>query len=256
MLREEHLRRLINDAYVDLFLAGVDGARIYWPWRMARENGSLSDRYREACEVYWVDSSIQNEDYGNQDVLDDAHEVGAEAVLLADTMGELDATVDAVLEGIELADNHPFDGDVIVPLQPPYDECYAELAGQSEYYAIGGLKDEPNDAVRIQAAETVRELAGRDVHLHGLGWGPRDELARELADRPWLLDSIDYSSPVQSSVGAMPGDEHSTVTAAYAGARLVRDLRKVTPHVDFEPDAASLRGDGQLGFEDLGAAAE
>jgi len=252
MIREEYLRRLVDEAYVDLYLAGNDGARIYWPWRMARHGcGSLSNRYRNACENYWVDSAIGDDSYGNKDALDDAHRYDAEGVLLADVMGDYDATVEQVLRGLELADDHPFDGDVIIPLQAPYDECYAELAGQSTHYAIGGLKDCPSDSRRIDAARTVRELAGHDIHLHGLGWGPRDGLARAIHNDPELLDSIDYSTPVQSSVEAMAGDERKSVVASEAAAMLIRDLRKLTPNVDFNPEPSELRQSDQSGLEEL-----
>ncbi len=249
MLRDEHLRRLMDDAYVDLFLAGVDGARIYWPWRMARENGSLYDRYRNACEVFWVDSSIFNDEYGNWDVLSDAVDMNAEGVLLADTMGDFDETIKSVTEGLDIADDHAFAGDIIVPLQYPFDECYAQFAGESDYYAIGGLNKTSTDGPRIKAAKTVRELAGDSIHLHGLGWGPREELVREIHENPALLDSIDYSTPIQSSTEAMAGDERLSVTAAESGARLVRDLRLLTPNVDFDPDPEDIRGEKQHGME-------
>jgi len=249
MIREEYFRRLVDAAHILLFLAGVDGARLYWPWRMARTGGSLGESYRNACEVYWVDSAIQDGTYGNKDVLDDALEFDAEAALLADTMGDYGETVSALKEGLNLADDHPFDGNIVIPLQAPFDECYAEFAGESEYYAIGGLKDADTDAPRIEAAQTVRELAGTDVHLHGLGWGVRDELMNALHSNPQLLDSVDYSSPVQSNTHAVPGDERMTVTAAEAGAQLIRDLRRASPHVDFNPNPESLRASGQSGFE-------
>lgn len=251
MLREEYLRRLVDEAYIDLFLAGVDGARLYWPWRMCRENSSLSTAYRNACEVYWLDSSISNEDYGNQDVLDDAHSMGAEAVLLADTMNDYAETVESVNAGLDLADDHAFDGEVIIPLQAPFDECYAEFAGESDYYAIGGLNKEPTDQPRIDAAKTVRDIAGYDIHLHGLGWGARDELVEAVHTDPGLLDSVDYSTPVQSATEAMAGTERMSVTAAYAGARLIRDLRRVSPNVDFDPEPVELREDGQVGFGEI-----
>jgi hypothetical protein len=251
MLRDEYFRRLVDDAYIGLYLAGNDGARIYWPWRMARENGSLSDRHRNSCEVYWVDSSIQNSDYTNRDVLDDAARYNAEAVLLADTMGEFEQTVKSLKHGLDLADDHAFSGDIIIPLQAPYDKCYAEFAGESNYYAIGGLKNSSTDQPRIQAAKTVREIAGDSIHLHGLGWGPRDELVSAIHDDPDLLDSIDYSTPVQSNTEAMAGTERMSVTAMAAAERLVRDLRKVTPHVDFDPKPTELRESEQTGFEEL-----
>ena len=231
MLRDEYFRRLVDDAYLDLYLAGNDGARIYWPWRMARENGSLGDRHRNACEHYWVDSSIFNGGYSNQDVLDDGFRYDAEAVLLADTMGDFEATVDAVSEGLDCADDHQFSGTVIVPLQAPFGECYQEFEGESTHYAIGGL-NRASDRKRIEAAREVRSVAGDEIHLHGLGWGVGDQLAGEIHANPDLLDSVDYSTPIQSNTDALPGDERSSVTGMEAATRLVRDLRKVTPNVD------------------------
>jgi len=243
---------LVDEAYIDLFLAGVDGARIYWPWRMAKKRrDSLGRSYRNACEVYWVDSAIQDSDYGNQNVLDDAHDFDAEAVLLADTMGNYDETVKSLKAGLDLVDDHAFDGEVIIPLQAPYDECYTEFAGESEIYAIGGLNQATTDAPRIKAAKDVRALAGDGIHLHGLGWGPRDELAKAIHENPDLIDSIDYSTPIQSAESAMPGDEHLSVWAMGAAERLIRDLRKVSPCVNFDPDPIDLRDDGQAGLGDL-----
>lgn len=232
MLRDEYLRRLIDDAYIDLYLAGNDGARMYWPWRMARENGSLGSRHRNACEHYWIDSSIFNGEYGNKDVLDDGYKYDAEGVLLADTMGEYEETVESIHEGLALADEHEFDGDIIIPLQEPYDECYLEFEDESTHYAIGGL-NRASDRKRIEAAKTVRAMAG-DIHLHGLGWGISDDLARAIHKNPRLIDSVDYSTPLQSNTDAMPGKERMSVVAMKAATRLVSDLRKVTPNVNLE----------------------
>jgi hypothetical protein len=39
--------------------------------------------------------------------------------------------------------------------------------------------------------------------------------------------------------GVAPGDERMSVQAAYASARLIQDLRRVTPHPDDEPDTTA-----------------
>lgn len=242
MLRDEYLRRLIDAAYIDLYLAGNDGARIYWPWRMARENGSLGNRHRNACENYWVDSSIFNSDYQNKEALDDGHKYDAEGVLLADTMGDYEETVESIHRGLEIAKTHPFDGTVIIPLQKPYDDCYREFEGESTHYAIGGL-NRGSDRQRIEAARTVRDVAGYNIHLHGLGWGIGNQLAGAIHNNPDLLDSVDYSTPIQSNTDAEAGDERASVTAMGAATRLVRDLRRVTPNVDMEyTDQSGLDG--------------
>lgn len=232
MIREEYLRRLLDAAYVDLYLSATDGARCYWPYRMMPTH-EADKRHRNACERFVVDSAIQREDLGNEDALDMAHHLDAEMVVLADEWHDLEGTVDAALEGLDLYDDHPFDGDVMIPLQPPHDECYRRLEGQADAYAVGGVKDAP-DQERISAARSVRDEAGEDVWIHGLGYGVTEGITRAVHQSPELLDSVDYSTPVQSAMNdpTAPGAEHMSVVAARASAQLVEDARKLTPFTE------------------------
>lgn len=234
MIREEYLRRLVDAAHVDLYLSGTDGARIYWPWRM-QPTHEASDRYRNACESYVVDSAPQREDITTEDTLDVAHRVDAEVASLADVYQDKPATVNSLLEGISIADDHSFDGTLLLPLQKPFVECWREIGSPTDnvWLGIGGLKD-ASDAARIGAAEDLR-AAVDDAHIHGFGWGPSGDLAAAIRDTPSLLDSLDYSTPVRSTpVDHSSGEERMSVAAAYAGARLVRDLREVTPFPDHD----------------------
>lgn len=251
MIREEYLRRLVDEAYVDLYLSAVDGARIYWPWRMQPVH-EATKRYRNACEKYIIDSSFKDESITNEDVLDCALDLKAEAAVLADVYQDKDATVEAILEGLDLYDDHPYDGDVMVPLQPPHDECYVELAGQGiDIFAIGGVKDAGDDA-KIEAARAVRDRAGDDVTLHGLGFGVTDNLVEAVHEQPELLDSVDYSTPVQTAntVEVAPGSERMSVVASRSAARLVEDLRLMSPFAE-EPEAEDLRERGQTGLSEV-----
>lgn len=234
MIREEYLRRLVDEAYVDLYLSANDGARIYWPWRMQPVH-EASKRYRNACERYIVDSSFRNEDITNEDVLTTAVRMNAEAAVLADVYQDKDATVEAILDGLDLADDHEYDGDLIVPLQAPHDECYAELEGQADIYAIGGVKDSP-DATKVAAARSVRAAAGPDVHIHGLGFGPTDAIVDAVREDPTLLDSVDYSTPVQNAnLGSVEaGRERMSVVASRSAATLIEDLRRLSPYPEVE----------------------
>jgi len=245
MLRDEYLRRLVDAAYVDIYLSATDGARIYWPWRMqpAHEAGKS---HRNACEKYIVDSSFNRPDIGNAEVLDTAERFDAEAVVLADVWQDMGATVDALLEGLELYDDHAFDGDVILPLQAPHDECYRELEGHGDIYAIGGVKDKP-DARKVAATRSVRDVAGDSITLHGLGFGVSDTLVRAVQSDPDLLDSIDYSTPVQSSMDGSidAGKERMSVVAARSGAWLVEDLRRLSPYIE------NQGGSEQTGLESV-----
>ncbi|OAQ52140.1 hypothetical protein HTG_14245 [Natrinema mahii] len=250
MIRDEYLRRLVDAAHVDLYLSAVDGARIYWPWRMQPVH-EASERHRNACESYVVDSSFKDESITNEDALDMAYAMDAEMVVLADVWHEKDETVTAILEGIELYDDHSYEGKVIAPLQPPHDECYLELEGQVDVYAVGGVKD-AGDETRIEAARCVRDVAGTDVHLHGLGYGATDAIVEAIRADPELLDSIDYSTPIQSANGTdvAPGKERMSVVAARAAAQLVEDLRKFSPYAE-QPQPEDLRGEGQSGLDEV-----
>lgn len=232
MIREEYLRRLVDAAHVELYLSGMDGARIYWPWRMNPPKAAYPS-YRNACEVYVIDSDPTDDTVTTTDVLDKAVELDAEVASLADVYLDKDGTVDSLLHGMEIADDHVFDGKLLLPLQAPFDVCYREIGEPADHWiGIGGLKN-GSDMQRVRAATNVREAVGDDIHVHGFGWGPTEGLAKEIRRKPWLLDSLDYATPCRSiPVDSTPGDEAKSVNAAYAGARLVRDLREVTPHPD------------------------
>lgn len=236
MIREEYLRRLVDAAHVDLYLSATDGARVYWPYRMQPVH-EADKRHRNACERYIVDSSFQDESITNEDVLDTARDLEAEAALLADVWQDVDATVHALVEGLELYEDHAFDGEVLLPLQPPHDECYRRLIDRGvspgHIFAIGGVKDSGDEA-KIAGARAVRNLAGPEVHIHGLGFGVTDRLVDAVREEPGLLDSLDYSTPVQNAMDGSidAGDERMSVVASRAASQLIEDCRRLTPFVD------------------------
>jgi hypothetical protein len=251
MIRDEYLRRLTDAAHVELYLSAGDGARIYWPWRMEPPKEACQS-YRNACERYVIDSDPQDDDVTAEDVLDTAFRLDAEVASLADVYQNKPATVDSLLRGLDVADDHPFDGTLLLPLQAPYAECWREIGEPTdEWIGIGGLKDAP-DSARIRAAREIRQAVGDGAHVHGFGWGPTDELARAIRREPSLLDSLDYSTPVRSiPIDVTPGKERKSVTAAYAGARLVSDLREVSPYAD-SGSPEELRDNDQQGLDEIG----
>jgi len=234
MLRQEYLRRLVDGAHVELHLSGNDGARLYWPWRMNPPK-QASKSYRDACEQYVIDSDPLDDDVTATDVLDTAHRLDAEVASLQDVYQNKDATVDSLLNGLEVADSHAFDGALLLPLQEPYVECWRELGEPTdEWLGIGGLKD-GTPAERIQASHDLRAAVGNDVRIHGFGWGVTG-IAQEIRQNPGLLDSVDYSTPVQNSTHdkCSTGKERKSVVAIGAAQRLVRDLREVSTYPDTE----------------------
>lgn len=258
MLRDEYFRRLVDSAHVDLYLSANDGARIYWPWRM-QPPCEANDRYRNACEEYIIDSDFNDESVTNEDVLDTAFRLDAEVAALSDVYRDKEATVGALLSGMETYDDHPFDGKLLLPLQEPFVECYEEIGEPPGHIiGIGGLKDHDglpgihsHDQLvsrRIEAAHALREAVGVDTRLHGFGWGPDARLAAEIRENPILLDSLDYSSPVTNAPwDQTAGKDRSSVTAAFAGYQLVRDLRECSSLAE-EPTALDQREESQQGL--------
>lgn len=251
MLREEYLRRLVDESYIELYLSSVDGARIYWPWRMQIPKDA-STKYRNACEKYIIDSDFADEGVTNEDVLDCAFRVNAEVATLADVYQDCEQTIDAVLNGAELYEDHPFDGELLIPLQRPYVECYESVKDCGTYFGLGGIKDE-SLAKKLELIREFRDAVGPDPHLHGFGMGVSRQLAVQLHRNPEFIDSVDYTTPIQTSItNVASGKDRMTVVATRALAKLVEDLRLVTPNVEIDPDVPTeTENDQQVlgGFE-------
>lgn len=244
MLRDEYLRRLVNGAHLELYLSANDGARIFWPWRMQPPKES-SRSYRDACEKYITDSDPLDDSVTAKDVLDTAFKLDAEVASLQDVYMNKGETVDSLLRGFEIAENHSFDGELLLPLQEPYVECWEELGEPSDHLlGIGGLKD-GTPSERITAAKELRNAVGENAWIHGFGWGVKG-IAETVRDKPNLLDSVDYSTPMQNSAGekCTPGKERMSVAAMGSAQRLVRDLREVSEYPQ-KPTSSDLRSQNQ-----------
>jgi len=229
MLRDEYFRRLIDGSHIELYLSANDGARIYWPWRMQPPQ-EATERYRNACEHYVIDSDPLDNSVTTQDVLDCAVATDAEVASLQDVYQDKDATVDSLLQGLEIADDHAFNGTLLLPLQEPFVRCWEELGEPTnEWLGIGGLKDAPVNQ-RLKATRDLRDAAGTDPHIHGFGWGVTG-LSGSIRRNPQLLDSLDYSTPMQgATMRGSQGKERMSVAAMEAATTLIHDLREVSKY--------------------------
>jgi len=252
MIDREYLDRLVQASPIRYYASGIDGARAFWPWRMNKAKAEAGAAHAAKCDHYVVDSNFKDPSVTNVDVLDEAAQLGADAAALADVYQNCEGTVDALLEGLETADDHHFDGTLVLPLQDPHVECYREVSESvtgDVWWAVGGFKDDPA-AAKIAAARRLREEAGDDVWIHGLGFGVTDELASAVRRNPGLLDSIDNSTAMSGAVTALSGTpEKMTVAAARATAQRLEDLRALTHFA--EPKAPEeLRSADETGLEE------
>lgn len=240
MLRDEYLRRLIDASPIELYLSANDGTRIYWPWRMQPPKEANSS-YRNACEQYIIDSDPWDDSVGVDEILNTAHELNADVASLVDVYRDQPATVDSLQHGLSRYQDHPYDGDLLLPLQAPYVECWQQLDRPTTHWlGIGGLKD-GTTSERITAAKRLRAAVGSDVRIHGFGWGIDDRLASAIRAEPGLLDSVDSSSAIQSvTYDHLNGEESMSVVAMQAATHLITDLRKCTDYIAEETNQKAL----------------
>lgn len=220
--------KIVSHCPVKVFVASYI-PRYWYPYRLQHAEKARDWAKDESLEVI-MDSAIGDAAVDNEAVLDRATEVNADFVIPADTLHDQEATTEAVRDFMRLYESHECRAKPLIPLQPPYDEHYQELAGFS-HYTLGGIAaSEPE--TQLREIRQFRDAAGYGVYAHGLGLGASLTLIRALRENPRLLDSLDLSTPEQVIRGeklpdkswqqrefAYPtGEDSSTVRAAFASA--------------------------------------
>lgn len=229
MIRELQERlKVVSHCPVKVFIASYI-PRYWYPYRL-QHAGKARDWVKDESLEVIVDSAIMEEEIGNTETLDRAHELHADYVVPNDTLDDQDATTQAVREFVTEYESHPCTATPLIPLQPPYDEHYRELDGFSHYVLGGIAMASPKEQLR--EIHRFREEAGRYVYAHGLGLGASLTMIRGLREDPTLLDSFDLSTPekvirgeklpdkswIQGEFHYPTGEDSSTVRAAYASA--------------------------------------
>lgn len=201
-------KELARECPLDIYLSGSDGGgygSTYFPWgyRMhrAKERG-LTPTYVEDCDTFILDSAINVEDITTDDVIDDVEKYNPDYVIAADVLYDPGKTTERVHEMAGRLEAADADTEMIVPLQPTasgradHHLHYPDVAGLSDYYAIGGLRDTNDVDIIREAAENVRAAVGDDVRLHGLAFGMKYLTDPRVRTDP-MVDSVDCSSPIR-----------------------------------------------------------
>ena len=212
--------RIRDDAYVR-FYAADHTAMMPYPFRLGRagKDGSDGPQHESSPTIakrsdhYILDSAIGDEDVGNQDVLDRAEylDYAPDILVAADKLNDPEVTTERVLEMFRLIEEHPdYDPTLIIPLQfddsTTHVEHYERLSDrvaeagfiiEDHIIGVGGIKDS-SVPVQVEACIEVREHVGLDVQIHAFGLGASWDWMVTIQTCPWLIDSFDNSSVVQS----------------------------------------------------------
>lgn len=241
------LEVLLDACPIDIYAAS--SLKHPWPYRL-----------QNAVECYpasfWrsqhriMDSAI-GADLTNEDVLAEAVEKRATAVVAKDYLHDQEATTASIREFIDLhdPDEHP---RAYIPLQPPYDEHAAEVYPTVERshlahrYMLGGLANATPEE-RIDEMLAFRSEVGDEPVAHGLGWGLDDQLVATIREEPDLLDSVDNSTPQNAlrngrivdkhwqsrPFGVVDKGQYQNVTmGGFEFATLVQAAHRLTPYND------------------------
>lgn len=229
MIREFRERlKIVSHCPIKVFVASYL-PRYWYPYRLQHAGKARDWAKDESLEVI-VDSAIMEDEIGNVETLDRAHELHADFVIPNDTLDDQGATTRAIREFVREYERHNCVATPLIPLQPPYDAHYRDL-DEFSHYVLGGIATADPDE-QLREIRRFREEAGRYVYAHGLGLGASLRLIRALRDDPTLLDSFDLSTPEQVIRGEkLPdkswqqrpfeyprGEDSSTVRSQFASA--------------------------------------
>lgn len=168
-----------------------------YPWKLQKP-ATIDRTVREtATESFIFDSGI-GDDTTNEGVLDYAHEHDADYVVAKDYLHDQARTTESVREFLELYPEHPCEATPLIPLQPPFDQHYAQL-DEFDHYVLGGMaKENCGTKQQLKWIRDFRRVAP-DVYAHGLGVGGGWSFVRKVAPER-LLDSIDCATPEMAAI--------------------------------------------------------
>lgn len=215
---ERYEQNAVNDSYVDVYSAAYLVMQRY-PYRLESVKES-SPTVASKADKYILDSNIGHDDVQTQDIIDRGSDIGAETVVPKDEIGDIETTVDNTIELIKELQAVKYDPDVFIPLQEgderTHVDCYEHITDRlweigedigAYPIMVGGIKDKsPYQQIRI--VKSVRDAAGDDAYIHGLGFGCTPDWIHAVHQQPDLLDSLDTSSAIQSAMSGQMYDSN------------------------------------------------
>jgi hypothetical protein len=158
--------------------------------------GQASEAVRDTCFEYIVDSSFQNDDIGNREVLDKACELHADTVIPKDYPGERHRTRESMKEFISMYEPSEMRPDPMIVVQPPHHEEFEqneEFYSQFSNFALGGLHNFTPEG-QVNMIKEFRDVVGDYADVHAFGVGTSLTVVQALRNNPNLVDSLDVST--------------------------------------------------------------
>lgn len=265
------LELILDECPIEIYAAS--SLKHPWPYRLQKAGDCApASFWRSQHRI--LDSNIMDPELTNEEILEEAVEKEATAVVAKDYLpfkiydsreynlpeiteatSHWEATLQSIQRFIDLhnPEKHP---PAYIPVQPPYKDHIGEIrdliqeSHLEERYMLGGLKNAKPEK-RIQQAKEAREVVGTEPILHGLGWGLSDTLVKELRTNPELIDSVDNSGPSQAVMndglldkhwqfrpfGLVEGDLGNSVAGWFEFGMLLQAAHRLSKHSsEFDSD--------------------
>lgn len=193
----EHNLARLKQCPIDIYVASNMPYR--YPYKLLKPEHATKPIANSTTTLI-MDSGITDKT-ANQDVIDLAMDYDADFIVPCDELHDQQATTEAVKEFLDLYDDSDCRATPFIPLQPPYDEHYDELAGHY-HYMLGGIAFDYSAGEQIEEMQRFRRAAGPEPYAHALGVGGSLTVARVLGNNPNLVQSVDCSTPEQAAINS------------------------------------------------------
>jgi len=144
---------------------------------------------RENCKFLIVDSAFNDESITNEMLIEKGKEVNADVLVPKDYVGDCQRTVESVKQFFTLN----WEKDVLIPLQQPYEKCFAELREYGHWFGLGGLVHNKNKIQLMEDGIRMLVKAGKRVHLFGIN--PTGKVFQFIREHHSEIHSLDTAKP-------------------------------------------------------------
>jgi hypothetical protein len=171
-----------------LIFSATSNFSYHWPTLLSTPKWAGKVSARDRCEYFLLDSAINDIETQNADIIATGIELNADAIVPKDYLRDWRSTVTSIHEFFDL---ESWEKDVLIPLQPPYEQSLSACETLGDWFGLGGLVGNPHKLQLMEYGLNLLEKAGKRCHLFGInpaGKGILDFI-RVNKDRIYSLDT-------------------------------------------------------------------